>query len=252
MNIYVLDFDGVICDSARETGASAWKAGCRIWHEWDSDLPPDALLRRFVRLRPVIETGHESVLLMRLIWLDRSDHDILRRFPDLCSELAANDGLDKKELIAVFGETRDEWIRKNQKEWMGMNRFYPGVVGRIRSAMAESEIFILTTKQERFARMLLAAENLGFDEHHLVGLDRGIPKEETLEHLLQHQDDSGLSIHFVEDRIKTLIRVMNRESLNKINLYLARWGYVTEDDIARAGQNDRICIWTLDDFLAGD
>ncbi|NOR71147.1 MAG: HAD family hydrolase, partial [Methylomarinum sp.] len=37
--IYALDFDGVICDSALETGVSGWKAAAKIWDDFTTSLP---------------------------------------------------------------------------------------------------------------------------------------------------------------------------------------------------------------------
>ncbi|MFS8018469.1 hypothetical protein Hanom_Chr15g01392411 [Helianthus anomalus] len=42
-DLYALDFDGVICDSVRETAISC------------------------VKLRPVVETGYETLLIVRLL-----------------------------------------------------------------------------------------------------------------------------------------------------------------------------------------
>ena len=33
-DLLALDFDGVLCDSARETGMTAWRAGQAIWSDW--------------------------------------------------------------------------------------------------------------------------------------------------------------------------------------------------------------------------
>ena len=41
--IWALDFDGVLCDSARETGTSAWKCCQRLWpnecDRWSASIP---------------------------------------------------------------------------------------------------------------------------------------------------------------------------------------------------------------------
>ena len=54
--ISALDFDGVICDSAVETGVTAWKAASQIWHDLDTLLPSQELLEKFRLVRPVLET----------------------------------------------------------------------------------------------------------------------------------------------------------------------------------------------------
>ena len=65
--IVALDFDGVLCDSARETALSAWRAGAVYWPEWDRAAASESQIGRFIQLRPHLETGYQSVLIMRMI-----------------------------------------------------------------------------------------------------------------------------------------------------------------------------------------
>ena len=70
--IYALDFDGVICDSAIETGITGWKAAIQIWPDMKAPLPSTELINQFRLARPVIETGFEAILIMRLLYLGQS------------------------------------------------------------------------------------------------------------------------------------------------------------------------------------
>jgi len=36
---YALDFDGVICDSAVETGITGWKSACTLWQGMPETIP---------------------------------------------------------------------------------------------------------------------------------------------------------------------------------------------------------------------
>ena len=68
---YALDFDGVICDSEPETSASAWMACAKFWPDvFDSDAArerKEELMIKMARVRPVVETGYENMLLLRLL-----------------------------------------------------------------------------------------------------------------------------------------------------------------------------------------
>ncbi|WP_411727104.1 hypothetical protein [Methyloglobulus sp.] len=69
--IYALDFDGVICDSAVETAITGWKAASGIL----GDIPkavPQEMIGRFRLVRPIIETGYEAILAMRLLQLEEA------------------------------------------------------------------------------------------------------------------------------------------------------------------------------------
>ena len=65
--IYALDFDGVICDSALETGTSAWKAASQIWNDFSTTLPTKELSAQFREIRPIMGTGYEAILIVRML-----------------------------------------------------------------------------------------------------------------------------------------------------------------------------------------
>ena len=66
--VYALDFDGVICDSAVETAITGWKAASQLWSEMPEEVPQE-LIDRFREVRPIIETGFEAILTMRMLFL---------------------------------------------------------------------------------------------------------------------------------------------------------------------------------------
>lgn len=249
MDVFALDFDGVICDSAAETGVTGWRAGRAFIPEWDALEPPPGHLDRFVRLRPFLETGYQAILLMRMIDRGVSSERISSAFADHCEEMLAELGQTREVLVQAFGTTRDEWIAGDLEDWLSRHRFYPGVIDRLTRAMASSPAYILTTKQQRFAAALLHSQNLGFAPEHIFGLDTGRPKEDILGQL-QQEHGPRARIHFVEDRLPTLDRIAARADLYEVRLYLADWGYVTSEALRAASANPRITTWNLGAFLS--
>jgi hypothetical protein len=70
---------------------------------------------------------------------------------------------------------------------------------------------------------------------------------------LKRANDSGKEgavIHFIEDRFETLLAVANTNGLEDIKLYLADWGYNTEEQRALAKNHDRIILISQDDFYS--
>ena len=109
-NVLVLDFDGVLCASAQETAVSAWRAGQRFFPEWSGPEPSDEAIAAFTAVRPILETGYQSILLMKRI-VDGIPVDEIRAFGSAAAEeLVATLGLARTELIAAFGGARDAWI----------------------------------------------------------------------------------------------------------------------------------------------
>lgn len=91
-NILALDFDGVVCASAEESSSTAVLTAKEIWKYNYSNMPTDSqttdtkVIEILKALRPIIETGYESVLLARRI------HEIL-------AEKQGNNIFDNKGVI---------------------------------------------------------------------------------------------------------------------------------------------------------
>ncbi|MCE5263403.1 MAG: HAD family hydrolase [Deltaproteobacteria bacterium] len=249
VDVFALDFDGVLCDSAGECAVTAWRAGSRIWPEWQRDEPPAECRARFVHLRPVVETGYQMIPLMKLIHEGVDDAAILDGFLPLCDALMSRHRLNKRPLVELFGRTRDEWIAENSGDWLSRHRFYPGATARLREALVSHPVFILTTKQERFTRQLLDAEGVRIPEEGVWGLERNLGKGEMLERLIAEPSLRGGRIHFVEDRLDTLMEVTKNPLLDGVCLYLADWGYNTPVQREQAAQHPRVTVWTIDRFL---
>ncbi len=247
MNVFALDFDGVLCDSATEMAVSAWRAGSQIWPDWHGPEPPGEYLERFRKLRPLLETGYQAILLMGLIEREPSDEAITARFSILSERLLEATGYSRTEAIGLFGHTRDRWIAQDPEDWLSRHRFFPHAIDAFTRTTAP--VFILTTKPERFAKKLLEAQHIDFPSERIFGLDRGQPKEETLERLMERSEFKDARFHFVEDRLATLRRVMGRKRLNQIQLYLVDWGYNTPEDRDIARQTPRIALWNPEAFL---
>jgi len=250
MNVFALDFDGVLCDSAAETGVTAWRAGRRIWPEWEGAEPAAEHLRRFVELRPVLETGYQAILLMHFAWAGVSRERVRRGFAQMCDQALAEAGVSRAESVRLFGATRDAWIRDDLPDWLSRHRFYPGVFETFAARAGTEPTFILTTKQERFVHALLGSQGVRVPPERVFGLDAGKPKEEVLAELMGRPELQGGRFHFVEDRIGTLLRVAEQPGLEAVRLYLANWGYCTEADLAKAETHPRIAVWPPDRFLA--
>jgi hypothetical protein len=64
--------------------------------------------------------------------------------------------------------------------------------------------------------------------------------------LIKHQEQTIL---FVEDRLPTLINVIDDQQLNDVRLFFANWGYNTKQDKLDAA--DQVSITTIDlaDFI---
>jgi phosphoglycolate phosphatase-like HAD superfamily hydrolase len=245
IKLYALDFDGVICDSAVETGITGWKVAHQIWQDMPS-LPSQEVIDLFRQVRPIMKTGYEAILIMRLLSEGVSPRQLLADFAKQIDFIIKQEQLSTSTLKQQFGATRDHWIAENLAEWIKMNPLFEGVANKLRQIEAE-QCYIITTKQERFVSQILEANNIAFPAVRIFGLDRKMTKPQILTDLLvKHREQTIL---FVEDRLPTLINVIDDQQLNDVQLFFANWGYNTKQDQLDAAEQATITTIDLAGFL---
>ena len=243
-DILALDFDGVLCDGLVEYFQTAWYAYSRLWNG-DDNQPPEGLAEQFYPLRPVIETGWEMPVLIRALVTGVSPSDILDRWRDICQEIVDRDGLSAAEIMAEVDGYRDRQIQNNLDRWLAYHRFYPGTIEQLKLLQKSSvELVIITTKEARFARELLRQEGVYFSEEQIIGKGAKRPKTESLLEF----NPAEKQIWFIEDRLKTLLSVVQHPELTSVQLFLATWGYNTARDRESIAKHSRISALSLDQF----
>ncbi|KAF8380208.1 hypothetical protein HHK36_027690 [Tetracentron sinense] len=263
-DLYALDFDGVICDSCGESSLSAVKAAKLRWPRLfdgvDSTIEAWIVDQMHI-VRPVVETGYENLLLVRLLLEIRvpsirkssvgvaaglTIKEILENWSKLKPVIMEEWDEKRDDLVELFGKVRDEWIDNDLSSWIGANRFYPGVSDALK--FASSRVYIVTTKQSRFADALLRElAGVTIPSDRIYGLGTG-PKVEVLKQLQSKPEHQGLTLHFVEDRLATLKNVIKDPELDGWNLYLGDWGYNTHKEREEAASIPRIHLLDLSDF----
>lgn len=244
--IYALDFDGVLCDSAVETAITGWKAALQLWLDMSPAFPEQRLIDEFRRVRPIIETGFEAILVMRLLYEGESSDYIFEHFAEIRPALIEKSGQSIDGLKQLFGEIRDAWIHDNLPEWLTYNPLFPGITEKLRNLENQGHWFIVTTKQERFVSHILTANHIFIPGDRIFGLDRNKSKEDILIDLVNYFPDA--SMHFIEDRLIALLNVQKNPQLKNVKLLLATWGYNTEQDRDDAGRRG-IELLPIENFI---
>ncbi|PKI56596.1 hypothetical protein CRG98_022979 [Punica granatum] len=273
-DLYALDFDGVLCDSCGESSLSAVKAAKVRWPSLFDGVVDSAtedwVVQQMYTVRPVVETGYENLLLVRLLLEMRipsirkssvaeglTVDGILENWVKIKPVILEEWGENREALIDLFGKVRDDWIEKDLATWIGANRFYPGIPDALQ--FASSKLYIVTTKQSRFADALLRElAGVTIPPERIFGLGTG-PKVEVLKQLQKKPEHQGLRLHFVEDRLATLKNVIKDPELDGWNLYLGNlllshipyltfsgdWGYNTKKEREEAAFIPRIQLLQL-------
>lgn len=295
MELLALDFDGVVCASSGESSYSAIIAAQRFWSDTFPPTIPEKKRLQIIqnmisKVRPIIETGYENMLLARSYWetLEASKLDI-EPVGVVAQTLSIYDHnqrdallnkyqSDKDTLIVAFGKTRDELIKEDATRWASLNVIYPHVFNAFHHAINKSQTFVITTKQERFVKLIL-------DHYHVSLLQSGLSNHvrlpsdlttfNTYSNIFDLENAYGSKfnvlqelnrrwivngqpapvIHFVEDRYETLVAIRKQlqslpssSSLN-LRLYLADWGYNTEEHRQAARTSQDIQLIGPEQFL---
>jgi phosphoglycolate phosphatase-like HAD superfamily hydrolase len=242
-SILALDFDGVICDGMEEYLHSSWLVYCHIWCA--SGEPNPQIIQDFYRWRPLIEYGWEMPLLVWAIVQQVPAVEIEQRWHQVVQTTLATEKLTAAAITKVMDEVRDQQIAADLPSWLALQRCYPGTIDRLRSLPPEIEPIIITTKDGRFTRQMLENNGIDLPATGIFGKEAGQPKTATLKQLLATEPSQ---IWFVEDRLPTLESVINQPELNRVQLFLADWGYNTPAERQAAAQNPRVTVLSLDRF----
>ena len=222
--ILSLDFDGVICDGILEYFQTTKRTYESFWKVDHSDNL-DQFADQFYRLRPVIETGWEMPILLRALVLAIPDEKILDNWPQVLKNIVEADQLNKQLIIQNFDKVRDEWITHDLESWLGLHRFYPGIIERLKQITESStKLYIISTKESRFIQKLLAEQGVLINPEYILGKEVKQPKYTTLRQILDQNQLKPEQLWFVEDLFKTLQLVADQPNLNNIGLFLADWG----------------------------
>lgn len=226
--ILALDFDGVICDGMLEYFQSTQRAYRHFWPLEDlNEL--EFFAENFYRLRPLIETGWEMILLLRALVLAVPEAEMHHHWSELIKRLLTQENLEPVLLAKTLDQVRDEWINEDLDGWLNLHRFYPGVIERLKSLLSSSTLlYVVTTKESRFVQKLLADQGLELDRENIIGKEIKQPKYLTLQQLLDQHHLSPPELWFVEDLLPTLLLVNQQLNLTGVGLFLADWGYNTE------------------------
>ena len=171
--LVALDFDGVLVDSAAETALSGFAAAKALWPgaAWLTRRlrRPDqlaALVSNFEQIRPCLETGWESSILLHLLAEVMPNEDIMANFQSgLRDETMAKLNVTKETCNNALKQAREEWIGEDgtSDDWLAAHGFYDGACQSVRDLLAAGrveDLFVITTKAADFSKRLLQKQQL--------------------------------------------------------------------------------------------
>ncbi|GMH39255.1 hypothetical protein BSKO_07153 [Bryopsis sp. KO-2023] len=257
-DVFALDLDGVLVDSVNEiceVGCRAAKASLPDGVNFSEENRAE-VLSKLLEAFPMGTQGSDQVVLARILMEDLSSFGgIVKKLSDwgaVKKSKLEEWGVTIESLQEAFMAERKSWRETDNPGWAQANAPFPGIKESL--MYCEFPFYIVTAKPgSGAAPVLTTALNLPIPEDSprlFAGLDNtpGVQKAEALREIASRpMCKEGARLHYVDDRFATLKELRPQASLKNWNLYLADWGYNTEDDQAEAKKMGINCL-TLREF----
>jgi phosphoglycolate phosphatase-like HAD superfamily hydrolase len=217
MRLLVLDFDGVICDSAEECFVSSWTAYHALYPELPGGDAPASTRTSFRSMRPFVRSGEDFVLIQELI----ADCVTVQTQAEFDRAWDRPGTPSRNRFKELFYRARTDLLERDRRTWLSLNRIYPHVSAALSVLPPGAPVYVLSTKKPQFVSETLAAGGIAIPGERIL-YSHGEPKLTTVETL---RVTLGLAeAILVEDQIDAI-----RGNTNpRIRVFLASWGYVQE------------------------
>lgn len=246
--IIALDFDGVICDGLAEYFHSSHLAYQKIWTETLNDATDTQ--GKFNQLRPLVETGWEMPVMLRAINLGYGIEEIKMNWRRICQDILKTENLDYIAISKTLDQVRQYQIDHNLDQWLSLHNFFPNTINTIQQLLNKENIklFIITTKEGLFVKQLLINNGINLEKLVIIGKEVKRPKYESLRLIIDEQNEKKAPVTFIEDRLEALEAVKQQPDLRGVKLFLADWGYNTEETRAKVANLTDINLLSLNEF----
>jgi phosphoglycolate phosphatase-like HAD superfamily hydrolase len=244
MRALALDFDGVICDSAREAFVVAVRTYAKtLSPAFARNELDEALFAEFLALMPLGNRAEDYAIALSAIergraLADQAAYDAYRRELDP----AALRAFHKR-----FYRERHAWSERDPAGWNARMRAYPGICELLRRRAGEVQLAIATAKDRRSVRALLETYGVAelFPDGAIHDKETGVSKREHIRAIAESAGISPSAVTFVDDKLNHLEQVAELGA----RCVLAAWGYNGERE-RRGAEARGFLVCTLEDFEA--
>jgi len=235
MKLLVLDFDGVISDSAAECFWVALKTFVELRPETPltealqrlefggacrrEEIQNDPLYRRFLTLMPLGNRSEDFGVALSLLDQDTP----IASQQDYDRELRRHEEDFLTTFHQRFYENRYALMERDLDHWLRLMAPYRPFTELLRDRASEVELAVATAKDRRSVLHLLGSYGLGafFPPERVLDKETGVSKRRHIESLQQRTLLPASEITFVDDKVNHLDRV----APSGARCALATWGY---------------------------
>lgn len=211
--IYVLDFDGVICDSIHECFHNTYRAFRFVSPELDLPSEPKPLWReKFFEHRGLVRPPRNFYLLWNLIVNNQEIGKSTIEFESHATNY--------EDILILFDEefmsVREKQLESDLQSFLTQNPLFPGVKELWDDL--PRPIYIVTAKDERITKLILKYNGLNVDG--VFGKGTG-HKYQTLLRLAKSHEITANSVYFIDDNPEF---VSEADSVG-VKTAISNWGY---------------------------
>lgn len=220
--LYVLDFDGVVCDGLDECLLTAWIAFRalpeRDWSVNLLDSIPESFKQRFRNDRNFVRhDGHFLLPFMR--------NELFSSSEEFEAFYAGVPNIERDDFRDRFRLVRERIRKSDYANWVDMHQLYDPVLAALRKM---KEFYIVSGKDADSISAILIASGISVLPDHIFGSQTN--KTSALLTIKQRAEANRQRIIFCDDN---LANALDARAAG-IDTLWALWGYHTKADIAEA------------------
>ncbi len=242
MNVFITDFDGVICDSVHECLLVTYNAYQRLQSPTaqrvlDITIIAPEIQAEFRRLRPYLK-GAEDFIPMFLAITQGGPIASQQDFEAFKGRYESQ----LPEYLNAFYEERDFLKQHEKAVWLRLNPLFDGIAETLQQRDSFERMSILTTKRQADVREIFEYQQIPFPAEQIVYMKAAGKSQKLLTMVQDHAASMEDTVYF-EDQVNFLVASQQ----HGIGSYLAEWGYVSKEQKTLARLH-HIPLITLSEF----
>jgi len=227
-NIYVFDFDGVVCDSTPECLVTSWNA----WESFNNrDNFRESLnefskddINSFKELRYYVKGASDYYFLRRLLAEKREG--VIKSYKDF-EKIKEINPEHAKVFKKTFFESRNKLKLKSIENWINLHEVYEEVISILKNFALKKKLYIATLKDDESVKIILDKYNLNLKDEYIFHQGIIQTKIEALSEIRNIEKVDKEQIYLFDDNVDHL----KEPHLAGFNSYQTTWGNVPSDYI---------------------
>ena len=233
MKLLALDFDGVLCDSAKECLINSYNSyniaeQKNTEKSYSMEMIDSREVELFLKFRPLVRIAREYYPLWYLISKNQPI--------DPSMNIQEQIRIPEKKLDAfntIFFQQRREWMKKDEFSWLYFNPLYPGIKKVLLELIKYENTYIVSSKNAPAINSILKHNQIDFPTDNIWGSDSDLDKPDIFRKLKEKNAISYSDIIFLDDNIENL---MKAKELG-ISVFWASWGYSMVNEKKKVSEN---------------